>query len=391
MCHRLSFSAVGLFVIAATTGCPSDPATSNCDIEKHRLAGTELTLMADARMDAVGEGFVLFGSTGTDVRWASLGKDGTLGAEHHLNAPIIPAHVGPVLFAVAGQDVPGDSVVIAFVPAGAPTTGMVNLMTLSVTFDNTMPGEPQILAQIPAAAKVAMVSGRGGMHAALAWGVPGVRAVTARIVGGDGRAIGTDLGLGAPDDFDCLRFSPGRADMTLGYVDLSGTPPAPAFVGTEIGADGTPQPSFRLPIGKQPPSCVEMAPTDTGYGFAWHSTGIGTYFGMYTPGNPQFPSFEVLADVQVAGGPPSLAGLGWMGKGYSILFARPTGGEVWPIDAMGHRQGTVPVFPSMVGHTGLLSSQPAGNALYATYADYTYADPTNTTAGVRFLVKVSCP
>ena len=114
-------------------------------------------------------------------------------------------------------------------------------------------------------------------------------------------------------------------------------------------------------------------------------------FAVYEPGiSTQLPSYVVLPDVEVRA-VPNLGGLGWTGKNYAMVFAHSTGAEVWPIDFMGHRQGTLPVFPSAVGHTGTLSTQQVGSALYATYADYTDADAGATTAGLRFLIKVSCP
>lgn len=387
MSHRLSFPVVGLLVFVAA-GCSDALVPSTCVIEKHRIEGTPLTLLPDARLDRVGDGFVLLGSDGDNVRWASLGTEGVIGAEHFI---AVPAHVGQPWFAVAGTSGPMDHLVVAYIPAGAAATGMVDLMTFSVEFDNTMPTLPVAVGQIPATAQVAVGSGRGGMQAALTWGVPGTTNISARILGGDGRAIGADLVLGSVEDFDCLGFTPGKGDLTVGYVDGSGTPPAYKFLGIEISATRILQPAFTLPIGNQRPGCVELVPTDTGYALAWHSSGIGTYFGVFEPSTSQFPNQLVLGDVRVSGEPPNLGGLGWMGKQYALVFARDTGAEVWPIDAMGHRKGSLPVFPSTVGHTGALSTQPVGAVLYATYADYTYADPANRSAGVRFLVKVSCP
>ncbi len=387
MSHRLSLFVGALALVGA--GCSDELPASNCLIEKYRIDGTPLTLLPDARLDRVGAGFVLLGSDGDNVRWASLGTDGVIGAER---AVTVPAHVGQPWFAVAGINGPMDHVVVAFVPAGSPPTGAVDLMTFSVAFDSPMPSPPAVLGQIPAAAQVAMGSGRGGMHAGLAWAVPGGSNVSARILGGDGRTIGSDLVLADAGAFgNCLRFSPGKGDLTVGYVDMSGVPPAPKFRAIEISAAGTAQPAFSLQVGTEPPGCVELAPTDTGYGVAWHSDRIGTFFGVYEPAIMQFPTHLILGDVLISpeAGPMNLGGLGWMGKQYGVVFTRATGAEVWPFDALGQRKGSLPVFPSAVGHTGSVSTQPVDRVLYATYADY--QAPVDKSAGIRFLVKVSCP
>jgi hypothetical protein len=388
MFHRLPLLVAGLMVAAiAGIGCTNDPVQSNCAIEPHVIDPTVLTLLPDARLDRVGDGFVLFGTDGNKVYWASLDTNGAIGDQREY---MVPSHAGQIWFAAAGTTAPMDHVLVAYVSPSPAVMGMVDLMAVSVGFDGTMPTLPIVTGQIPATANVAMSSGRGGMHAGVTWGVQGTSKIAARILGGDGQVIGSDLALGTVGDFDCLRFSPGKGDLTVGYVDLSGTPPVPRFVGTEISPAGSVQPAFTLSIGKELPGCVELVPADTGYGVAWHAAKIGTSFAVYDPASPQFPNHLVLADVRVPV-PPGLGGLGWMGKSFALVFAHETGAEVWPIDAMGLRQGTLPVFPSSVGHTGTLSTQPVGNALYATYADYTYADPANRSAGQRLLVKVTCP
>lgn len=384
MSHRLFQLFVGLLAIAVA-GCPSDPVRSNCEIANYRIEGTALTLLPDARLDAVGDDFVLMGTDGNNVHWATLSRSGVIGEEHLIDVPARSA--GP-WFAMAGVDAPADHVVIAYVPMDAATTGMVNLTTFTVRSDNIGRSAPAVLGQIPTASQVAMSSSRAGMHAGIAWGVPGVPLVSGRVLGGDGLAIGSELPLGTPGDFTCLRFSPGKGDMTIGYVDMSGTPPEPRYVTTEISASGVADPSFRLHVGLQPPSCIEVTPTSVGYGLAWHSAGIGTYLGTFNPSTMQFPTFDVLPDVVVSGPPPGLGGLGWTGKNYLVIFTRQNGGEAWPVDAMGKRQGVLPVFPSMTGHTGALSSQPVGTTVYVTYADY---DSAASDSGIRFLVRVSCP
>lgn len=394
MVHRslrvaaLAFVALA-FVAVGGCGGGDGPATT-CVLDQHPLDGSPLTLLPDARLDAVGDRFVLLGSDGSRVRWASLSQTGTLGPEHEID---VPDHDAGPWFAVAGVATPADRLVVAYVPKGAGTAGMGDLMTFAVQFDGTLPTEAAAAGKIPLGpgVQVTMASGRGGMRAGIAWGTVGSTSLAVRLLDGDGHAVGGDLPLGTVSAFDCLRFLPGKGDLTVGYLDLSGTPPVPVFLATEIASSGAAQALFRLQVGREVPECADMTPTDTGYGIAWHTEGIGFSFGVFDPSKPNsFPSRMFLGDVRfLPAKAPPLGGVGWMGKNYAVGFARKEGAEVRMIDAMGNDAGKLPVFPSTAGHTGSLSTQPVGSALYATYADY--RDAGSTSAGRRFLVKVSCP
>jgi hypothetical protein len=408
MFYRLKRSVAGLVAIAAAvplvSGCPHDPVHPACKVEPYEVtvphqaqpSATPLMLLSSARLDAVGDAFVLLGTDGDNVRWARLSTTGMVVGDEQSIA--VPAHALGPWFAVAGTDAAGDHLVIGFVPPqGSPATSDLNLMTFSVGIDNTGPtlpissgpiGSP---SQITMSSQVTMMSGRGGMNAGIAWAGTGHTTISARIVRGDGVPIVSDLNLGSVDLVGCMRFSPGRGDLTLGYVDRSGTPPGAIFVGTELDASGKAGTPFKLNIGEESPGCVELVPTISGYGVAWHSEGIGTYFSPFNPASAQLPSFEVLSDVEVREA-PALGGLGWLGTHYAVLFVHEgNSAEVWPIDAMGRSQGALPPFPSAAGHLGQVSAQPVGSALYATYADYASREPGDESAGERLLVKVSCP
>jgi hypothetical protein len=392
---RPGLSVAGLMVVAVMgAGCPSSSAPSNCGLKSVQIPGNALTLLPGARLDSVGDSFVLLGTDGSDVRWARLGIDGQMGSSYAVS---VPAHTNGPWFAVAGTVAAADHLVVAYTVRSAAGGIMDDLMTFAVPFDNppSTPPSPMAMGQVPdvgsSPVEIAMVSGRGGMHAGLIWAVHGTTNVMARILDGNGRALAGDLTI-APmiGDFVCLRFSQGKEDMTIGFVDTSATPPNPMFVGTEITATGSALPSFKLPIGTNPTTeCVEIAPTDVGYTVAWHSRGIGYYLGTYNSAQ-QFPSYLVLSDVMVSGPLPLLGGLGTSGKNYTLVFNHESGGEVWQINAMGQQLGGALVFPSH-GHTGDLSTaQPAmGAFLYGTYADY--PDPANKGVGQRFLERVSCP
>lgn len=391
MFHRSSLGVAGLAALVAMGGCGGGDSTSTtCVLEQHRIDGSDLTLLSDARLDVVGDAFVLIGTDGATVRWANLSHEGVLGPQHQYD--LTDAHLAGPWAALAGSDAAGDRLLVAFVADGAVSTGTADLMVYALHSDGTLPVGPTVAGKIAigANAKVVMSSGRGGMHAGVAWGTTGSSTLTARVLDGEGRIVGSDLTLGTVGAFDCLGFLPGKGDLTVGYLDESGTPPVPTFQATEISAAGTAPVPFRLQVGKEVPECIELAPTDTGYGVAWHTAGIGFSFGVFEPSQPTFPSRMFLGDIRfLPAQAPPLGGVGWMGKQYAIGFARGEGAEVRLIDAMGNEKGKLPVFPSTLGHTGRLSTQPVGMALYATYADY--KDAAATTAGQRFLVKVSCP
>ena len=48
------------------------------------------------------------------------------------------------------------------------------------------------------------------------------------------------------------------------------------------------------------------------------------------------------------------------------------------------------VLPSAHGNTGAVSTSPVGTSLFATYADYSSADPSNQAAGTRLFLEVTC-
>lgn len=389
-------------VVTGLGGCNSDPTRSACVVQLSQVTvprqahptATPLLLLPQARLDAVGDVFVLMGTDGARVYWAVLGKDGVaIGDEHSV---AVPAHAAGPWFAVAGVGTPQDHLLIATMAPDEPgsvSSGNRELVISSYAIDAPAAVSTVVSGTIPTTAEIAMRSGRAGLHAAIAWASPGQTRVMARVLGGDGVAVGTDLDLGEVGDTvsGCLRFSAGKGDLTLGFVDTS-VPGAPLFVASEIASDGSLTDPLRLHLGKvvpELPGCVELAPAGDGYGVAWHSAGVGIYFGVYNPSRREFPNVLVRSDVRVRGAVPGVSGVGWMGKSYAILFAQDRGAEIWPLDANGNRQGELPILPSVSGYIGNVSTQSVGTAMYATYADYPSADDHSN--GSRLLVKVSCP
>lgn len=399
MVHRLSLLLAGLTASTVAVGCKSDdPPPSTCSFVSTRLDGSPLTLLSDARLDRVGAGFVLLGSDAANVRWATLGLDGHLGAEH---AVAVPAHTDGPWFAMAGTAAtPGDHLIVAYAAAGASGGGTADLMTFSVAADGTSPSIPASSGPIPDRAAnplltVSAVSGRGGAQAGLVWAVQGTTAITARLLGPDGAPLGADLNLGMPASLSCIRFSPGQQDLTVLYVDVSGA--TPKAVGREISATGTAGSSFTMPlIGDNTVeiSCASLAllPTGTGYSVAWKSTSLGDYFGTFDQGTGLFSTYLLQSDVQVSSGAGAapIAGLGAVGKDFTLVVAPSTGGQLWETDFMGRRLGAPLLFPTTAENVGAIATQPLPSTIYATYADYSSTDVTDQTAGGRVFLALTC-
>src|ERR1700690_2133615 len=133
---------VGLFVTAIVCGglgaalgsCGSD-AGSPCHAQSTAIAANGLTLLPDARLDRVGEAFVLLGLTGDQVLWATLTLDGSLGAVHSAG---VPAHRGTPWFAVTGgPGAPTAQILVAYLAAEASATSPLwfPLMTFTTPLD----------------------------------------------------------------------------------------------------------------------------------------------------------------------------------------------------------------------------------------------------------------
>src|SRR5207244_3117829 len=103
--------------------CGGDSLPVLCSYTSVPLEGNALTLLADARLDHAGAGFMLLGSDKDGVRWAPLSTAGVLGTP---GLVAVPAHSDGPWFAAAGTAAaPGSTVVVAY--AANPTAGMADL------------------------------------------------------------------------------------------------------------------------------------------------------------------------------------------------------------------------------------------------------------------------
>ncbi|HEY8927503.1 MAG TPA: hypothetical protein VIU64_24140, partial [Polyangia bacterium] len=308
---------------------------------------------------------------------------------------------GPWVAAAGPAAAPGTVVIVAY--AANPVGGVADLMTFAAGLDGVVTGAPVAVGKIPdkglSPVVVAAGSGRAGQHAGITWGVSGTTTIAAKVLGPDGRPLGggPDLSVGQVDDFDCLRFGPGKGDLTISYTQSGGTPPSWALHVTEIDSSGAIGPSLNMTLGKAVPGCAAYAPSTGGYGFAWKeigtlaSPGQGDFFALYDETVRNYVPRLVLSNPRAVGGvAPPIVGVGTAGNRFTLLFADTSGADAWEVDFEGRQVATSVTYPSAYGNIGAVSTQPVGSTLVATYADYASADPANQTAGDRVFVELTC-
>lgn len=393
-----SAAAAALGAVLTAGGCQTDAGPSSCQLQQQAAQdGSPLTLLSNARLDRVGDHFMLIGYDGQRVRWATVDLSGGLGPQH--DAAIPTPLMGP-WFAVAGASAPGDAILIAY---GAPSAkaDSVDIALLTVPADGSGPaaaaGTPLTVPASGAigAPAVALGSGRTGMRAGLAWAIPGEAQVNAQLLGGDGLPFGppiTHMTAAPTVEVSCLSFVAGKQDLTLGFVTQAAPADAnPGWTLSELDESGAAAPSLGLTLGTANPTCPLTATTDAGYVVAWQNE-IGSWLGVYTVATNLFNS-NLFAGAVTFGGPdlqPPLAGLAPVAGGdFAVVLARAGAAEAWRIAAAGNRQPGSVVFPSALGQMGEVSAVPQGGSLYATYADYT-STGAQSPAGQRFFVKVGC-
>jgi len=390
---------VGSVLASLLVSCGGDSLPTLCSVTVAHLPGNDLTLRSDARLDRVGDGFMLFASEKDRVLVEAVGAHGAPGTLAAI--PVPPHSDGPWVAAAGTPAAPGTVLLVAY--AANPAGGSADLMTFTAGLDGAMTGTPVAVGKIPdkalAPVVVAAGSGRAGQHAGITWGVPGATPVFAKILGPDGRPVveGPDLSIGPVDDFDCLRFGPGKGDLTVSYTQSGGAPPAWVVHVAEIDASGLAGPSLNMTLGKAATGCTASAPSAGGYGFAWKelgtqaSPGQGDFFALYDETVNSYVAHLVLSNPRAVGGMAApIVGVGTSGNRFTLLFAHTSGAEAWDVDFEGSQVARSVTYPSAHGNIGAISTQPVGATLVATYADYASGDPTNQTAGDRLFAELTC-
>jgi hypothetical protein len=397
---RLAIAGPAVLALIASTlaGCQTDAGDAGCKLAStFVLPGSPLTLIRDARLDRVGDGFVLIGNDGANVRWASLTSAGVLGAEQALSLP--PGAMSP-RFALAGKAAAADSLLLAYLTTAANGVD-ADLHVLAAAADGTSAGEPgPTLFTFPDGATTAppmieMRSSRVGMKAGLAWYDPTETAIRFVTLDGAGQVTGGPTVSAPADAFSCLGFSDGKKDLTFTYNHtLPSESPWPSTLINEAQEDGYVGYILRLSVAQteQSLTCSVAAPSSSGYAIAWQDY-AGSWFATYSTSAGR-PVMSPFASATVFGGPdlqPPLRGLVQFGPDYGVLLARTHAAELWRLDGVGNRRAGALVFPSLMGNLGEISAvraeTPREVDMAVTYADYT---DTDGSAGRRVFALATC-
>jgi len=403
--RSIGLPLLGLVGALLTSSQCADELPARCALVTKALAANALTLLPDARLDRVGNGFVLLGSDGDHVMWQTIDTAGGAGP---LRTVAVPSHTDGPWFGVAGM--PGsaaDHVVILF--ATNPSGSMATLASITAGIDGSAGAAVASVGMIPdrGASKTPLLvsagSGQAGQHMGLLWSSKGKSTVKARIFGADGQPVGGEVSLGDVDDVDCPRFTAGQGDLTATFVKTSGTPAAHAAVAREFNLDGSSGSTLNLGLvdwsKDEAGGCVFLAAASSGYGFGWRANGktfSGDDYAFFDPskGSGTYTPYPLLSDERATGGHAApLMGLGKTADSvtrFIVVAAAPSGGRAWEIDIDGKAIAEDLVFPSVKGNTGTVSTASLSGSLYATYADYTGKTATDHTTGSRIIAQVTC-
>ena len=391
-------------VALGAAACQSEVGDAGCQLTRQvTLAGTPLTLLADARLDQVGDGYFLLGSDGRNVRWAAVSAQGVLSGEE---AQPLPSGVTSAYFAVAGVTTPGDTVLVGYLGTDVGS-GSGGLAVIAFPADGSSPAAPASTivpfpGGVPAASSVAMISSRNGMNAGLAWVDDVSGQVMVTTINGLGMTTGAPVAVSSSSGppFSCLGFSPGKDDLTLVYyaatTALANHPPG--WIIAEANDAGSVDSTTVLGLGRPlGTGCALVSPTASGYGITWQDT-EGAWLAEFVSQGMTLSSSYPYASAAGFGGSnlqPPLVGLAPFGDDFGVLLARPLDAELWRIENKGNRRAGALIFPSINGTFGTISALPpspamAGGPLVATYADYNSPAGSPTPAGGRLFLNAVC-
>ena len=402
--RRHDVVAFGLAALAVgAAACQADAGDAGCQLTRQvTLAGTPLTLLQDARLDQVGQGYYLLGSDGSNVRWAAVSAEGILSDEE---AQPLPPGVTSAYYAVAGVRTPGDTILVGYLGTDATTSGG-GLAVIAFPADGSPPAAAASTIVpfpdgVPAASSVAMISSRAGMNAGVAWVDSASLQVMVATVDATGATTGTPVAIstGSGPPFSCLGFSAGKDDLTVVYYAQTTTIPGPGWVIAEANEGGSVDSTTLLGLPMGTGCTVAVSPTATGYGISWQDT-EGDWLAEYMPQNAPnalslaYP-FASSADFGGSNLQPPIAGLAPFGTDFGVLLARPFDVELWRIGNAGNRRAGVLVFPSINGNFGTVSALApspfmAEGPLVVTYADYTSPVGASPPTGGRLFLNAVC-
>jgi hypothetical protein len=371
----------------------SSTGTGGCQINRQaEMPATPLTLLPDARLDTVGDGYMLSGVPDhTTVRWAAIDSAGAMGQEHQLAVAEAPG--GPWRAFTSGQQ-PGDTLLVAQAIAKGADAELRVTTVPSGGAPTPPPAPGAALATVAGAAGgaplVALAANRTGSSAVLTWVDPtaGVRALGLTPAG---VAVGTAVDLGMAPVVACLGFVPGKKDLTVIYYRYpDATSRIPTLVINELTGGGAVDSTLELVLDSHDARCPQVIATPEGYALAFQDA-QGGWLGVYRASNNRVSFFPFVEALAFGGGDlqPPLSGLMTAGTDYAVVFSRSHGGELWRIGPTGSRLGVLP-FPTAGGHVGDVSTQLVSAGIVGSYADYTGFDAGVGAAGKRIFLGATC-
>jgi hypothetical protein len=190
----------------------------------------------------------------------------------------------------------------------------------------------------------------------------------------------------AGSGYSCLRFSPGKDELTLNYQRAAVNPLlAPDWLIADVTVDGAVS-GLTLNVAQVGGTmgCAETVPTASGYSIVWQD-GSGSWLSVYDGAALNSYPFASATDFGGSDLQPPLVGATAFGKDFAILLDRPHAVELWRVDQYGDRRAGALVLPSLQGDIANPSSVASANLLTTSYADLTGAD-----TGRRLVIDAVC-
>ncbi len=394
MARRLPL--VAAFTLFA--GCKNDAPIVCRVAQEKELPKSPLTLLKEASIQKAGDGFVLAGRDGDQLRWAQLGADGTVKGESAIKLPI--RALPDAWFGAVAKTATADQMIVAFVAAKGGGLFEIQAVTQDV---GGAQSAPKSMMDLPMGTdvdkvRVEMTTTRTGQRAALVVGVEGQAASPSLFVlKSDAEIIGGKPIVAFPKSkaWTCLALVAGRSDFAIADLDPgSDSGFVPVFHLFEFKDDGSRGQGFDLEFDIDRLGCPVVAPSNRGYVLSYQNRD-GTFFAEFdltTSG----VNTDLIAGSLRFGGPhkqPSVACVAPMGREYALLFDRPSGHEVWRFDAFGNPHGKS-LYLRAAGAAGPVSCWPGLDALYASYLDDTSSYAQGNSPAIpsqRYFIKVDCP
>jgi hypothetical protein len=407
----------GVLLACLLVGCGSDgPPGANLGLDK-TLVASPLTELDNLSMLRAGDDFILAGYDNGTVRWARLGRDGSLSGE--ASFPLAQPTVGPV-FAVTTKTSPADQLIaLSVVPSHTVAEGY-DLTATVHSAGEAAPAAPVILnagnafpaGTDPTLIQLAAGAATSGSVGYVAWGtrvkgkpiyystLPADAAVTAN----PSTLLGDPAQANAPA-WDCLAAQERQTGWSFGAVTANDDPnyPASNFNTVEVDEQGaTTIMTYQLTVTVSQCQIVG-APTPSGnYFMAFRGTASGSPaidFAAYYPPPPGTTNQSGTVSTQhpvmpaaTFGDPLSMPRPVWVasaGPDVVIGLSRRSGNQVvrYRYDAVEH--GSPLSLRCANGSSGPMVGRVTDDGVWVTYVDQVKSG--SGTARQRYFMRIDSP